>query len=230
MVAVALVVEVPVETGKIPVKWIRKYLSPDELAKITDVIGEVENITSAEIVPMVVKQSTPTGHVFPIMTLLFLLGCFYFQINHHYAWDFGLWIYPMMLTASMLVGYLLSRLTFFQRILTNDADEIFEVNERAELEFYRHIHNKTTGSTGVLLFVSLMERRAVVLADKSIAAVVTKETWDEVLEMILSGIRRGSLAEGLITGIEACEKHLETHFPPGKNKLDEIANQLIIKD
>jgi putative membrane protein len=64
-----------------------------------------------------------------------------------------------------------------------------QVEARALLAFYQSNIQRTIGATGVLIFVSLMERRAVVLADKAIDELVPKDTWRALCDQLIAGIR-----------------------------------------
>ncbi|MCZ7584684.1 MAG: hypothetical protein M5R36_15850, partial [Deltaproteobacteria bacterium] len=72
--------------------------------------------------------------------------------------------------------------------------------------------------------VSLFERRVEVLADEGINAKVEPGTWDEVVRLILDVIRRGSLADGLVAGIERCGDILAAHVPIRAGDTNELSN------
>jgi putative membrane protein len=114
--------------------------------------------------------------------------------------------------------------------MTPDSDLIHQCNLRAELEFWKAGIQKTQGSTGILLFISVVERRAVVLADEAIAKILPPETWQTVIERLLEGARRKDLAEGFSKAIELCGELLAKNFPRASDDKDELANQLIIKE
>jgi putative membrane protein len=122
------------------------------------------------------------------------------------------------------------RIQAVQRWLTTAGDRALQAGMRAEVEFYEHGLQHTAGGTGILLFVSLMERRAVVLADKSISDLLPAETWNEVIELLLSGLRKGDLAAGFVKAIERCGEILARHFPRQGSDNDELRNALVIKE
>ncbi len=69
----------------------------------------------------------------------------------------------------------------------------------------------TRDRTGILLFVSLLEHRVEVIADKGINSVVKQHVWEEVVELIVNGIRSTSLTDGLVAGITRCGELLHEH-------------------
>jgi putative membrane protein len=107
------------------------------------------------------------------------------------------------------------------------ATELAE--EQAFQEFHRFELHRTDARTGVLLFVSLLERRAIVLADEGIHARVGPEPWQATNEAVLAGIRRGSLAAGLLAGIESTGAVLAQHFPPAAGDRNEVPDRIVVR-
>lgn len=104
------------------------------------------------------------------------------------------------------------------------------VDVRAELEFYRHYQNRTQGHTAILLFVSMLEHRAVVLADKAIASKLPPETWDEVVRLMTSELKHKDLTSGMIKAVQKSAQILSQHFPAHPENKNELGNQLVIKE
>ena len=88
--------------------------------------------------------------------------------------------------------------------------------------------HETENRTGVLIFASVAERYAEIVADAGINAKVTPEIWDGAIAVLLAGIKRGDPAAGFIAAIEACGAVLSRHFPPGTLARDELPNRLVV--
>ena len=86
----------------------------------------------------------------------------------------------------------------------------------------------TEARTGALIFVSLAERHAEVVADAGIAAKVDQAAWDGVIAALVGEIRAGRLAEGLVAAIESVGVVLVRHFPPRLGDRDELANDAVL--
>jgi putative membrane protein len=82
---------------------------------------------------------------------------------------------------------------------------------------------------GILLFVSVYERQAVVLADKGINLKVAPETWQQVVDLVVEGIRDGRPAEGLCEAVTRCGQIVSSQFPVRAGDKDELRN-LIVED
>jgi putative membrane protein len=66
---------------------------------------------------------------------------------------------------------------------------------------------------GVLLFVSLGERYAELLADREAHARVGQAAWDAILVDFVAAAKKGRLADAVVAAIAACSVALESHPP-----------------
>ena len=66
---------------------------------------------------------------------------------------------------------------------------------------------------GILIFVSLAERYARIIADEGIAARVPQAQWQAAIDTLIAHIKGGDIASGFVGAIELCGKELATHFP-----------------
>jgi putative membrane protein len=86
---------------------------------------------------------------------------------------------------------------------------------------------RTAGRTGILIYLSLAERRAEIVADTAIAAKVAPEVWGAALAALLSGIKAGQMAEGLAAAVAQVGLVLAEHFPRDRDDKNEIPDGLI---
>lgn len=86
---------------------------------------------------------------------------------------------------------------------------------------------RTHGRTGVLLYLSMREHRAEIVADEAIAAIVPAEVWGEAMADMLAEIKQGRIAEGLAAGVRDVGVVLAEHFPRGDEDLNELPDRLI---
>jgi putative membrane protein len=101
------------------------------------------------------------------------------------------------------------------------------VRAQAVRQFKVGAERRTTGRTGVLIYLSMRERRAEIVADESIAQIVPAEVWGEAMGDMLAEIRRGRIAEGLAVGIRDVGFILAAHFPRGEDDVNELPDRLI---
>ncbi|AFY00885.1 TPM domain-containing protein [Bdellovibrio bacteriovorus] len=212
--------------------WINKYLSEADLARIEAAISKMEEATSGEIVPVIVRRSSAVGHVPLTLTLLLTL----FLVIVEFPFSDWLWVtpwvylWPVIVVAFYALSHVLAKSKWIQKLFVPEKDEVDSVHQRAHLEFYLNRIHRTEGGTGVLIFVSVMEKKAVVLADEGISKKLPKEHWDEILGILGKSLHQGQWAQGFVAAIEACGKDLQTHFPLASAGTNELKNHLIIKD
>ncbi len=212
--------------------WARRALDNDGAERIEAAIADAESSTSGEIVPVLVRRSSTVGHV-PLVSFTLLLLCVYLPDLPAYLAELGgpAWVWLgacWLLAGGLALG--LSRLDGAQRLLTPRIDQIRQVDLRAEVEFYELEMSQTRDRTGILLFVSLMEHRAVVLADHSIAEKLDAEIWQELVDLMIQGVKRGDLAAGMAQAIQRCGELLSPHFPIAADDINELRDHLVVKE
>jgi len=86
---------------------------------------------------------------------------------------------------------------------------------------------RTRGRTAVLIYLSLAEHRAEIVADAAITAKVAPEVWGAAMATLVDEIRAGRPAEGLIGAIGQVGEVLAAHFPRAADDQDELPDRLI---
>lgn len=218
--------------GDVMKNWIHRHLTEEEIKKISHSVAEAEKHTEGEIVPIIVLRSSAVGHVKWILTALLTLTFVVAEsIYIHNHWDnLNLMAPPVAFILFYLSAVYLAKIPWFQRVLTPNEDEIAQVHQRAELEFCRTQIRKTNKRTGILIFVSVMERRVVVLADEGIAAHYHAETWEEVVRLMTDEFKKGQVYAGFEKAIKKCGEILQSKLPATHQNANQLPNNLIIKD
>src|SRR4030095_13059697 len=72
---------------------------------------------------------------------------------------------------------------------------------------------RTSARTGVLIFVSLAERYARIVADEAIAARVAQSQWQEAVDALVDHMRDGRIADGFVVAIGRCGSVARPDFP-----------------
>lgn len=213
-------------------RWLKPYISDAGLANIQKAIEKAELQTAGEIVPVVIRRSTPVGHLPMLIALAIFSGLLVvsFEILAMDFYEYQFFLLPGFALASLILALPLSKITSIQKLLTSPQDQKIAVIERAEIEFARKKMSETKARTGILLLVSMMERRAVVLGDKAIADRLSPETWDEVVHLMTSELKQKDLEKGMIKAIEKCGQILAQNFPPSRENPNELVDKLIIID
>lgn len=208
-----------------PPRWAN--LSVSDIQKIQVALKGAESKTSGEIVPMIVRRSSPVSFHAPMILGWLLIG---WLLAAPALWQQSLWWWVLSLAAGLALSYLLAQLPWVQRWLTRIFIQEDFVMTRARLEFYEFNVHHTAGATGVLIFASMMERQVVVLADSAISQKLPPETWQNVCDHLVAGLKQGEVAEGFLKAIELCGELLSEHFPLQGAGRNELSDHLILKE
>jgi putative membrane protein len=212
--------------------WATGAMGGDGAERIEAAIAAAESRTSGEIVPVLVRRSSTVRHV-PMLGFLLILVCLLLIDlprlletlgGPHWAWLAACWI------GAAAIGIGIGRFDAIQRLLTSRFDQSQQVEMRAEVEFYEQSIGQTRHSTGILLFISLMEHRAVVLADRAIAERLDPGVWQAVVDLMVGGVKRGDLAAGFVEAIGRCGELLAADFPIRADDTNELRNHLVVKE
>jgi putative membrane protein len=95
-------------------------------------------------------------------------------------------------------------------------------------QFLAHGLHLTEQRTGVLIFVSLAEHYAEIIADAAIAKKVEQAVWDDAMSALLAEIRKGQLADGLVAAVGRVGVVLADHFAPRRRDENELSDDLVI--
>ncbi len=78
------------------------------------------------------------------------------------------------------------------------------VQQRAAEAFITEEVFDTKDRTGVLIFLSLLEHCVLVVGDSGINAKVEQAEWADVVQTVVSSVRKGKAADGLVSAIQKC--------------------------
>jgi putative membrane protein len=181
-----------------------------EQERIRQAVQQAERVTTGEIVPMIVPASAlyreagyRTGLILALLALAFLLTIEIYWLS--WGWHAGNagWLL-LAVVASYGLGQWLGRVPMVVRLVTSRERIAHKVALRAEQAFYKHGLQHTKGRTGILILVSMLERRVHILADKGINDHVPAGTWDGLVNGIIAGIRTGHATDAICSAIAEC--------------------------
>jgi putative membrane protein len=207
-----------------------RAMTPEEHARIADAVQAAEAGTSGEIYCVVARASD--SYFFPAAFMV-TLGIVVISLVVAYLLD--LWWYelpPMNLVVAQLIAIACALLVlgFFPALrihLVPLRQRYRHAHDNAMKQFLsRNIH-LTSARTGVLLFVSLAERYAEVVADAGINGRVPQETWDGVVAGLIAHARRGAVADGFVEAIGTVGALLAEHFPVTAGDLNELDDHVV---
>lgn len=208
------------------------FLTEAEQHKISTLVQQMEQQTSGEIVPMVVSasHSYPTAMIcgatvlaLPLSLLLMPVVGGIFWLGSQNVWIF---IALFMVLYGLFYG-LVRRFTWLKRLFLSRSQIEAEVQEAALASFFTEGLYKTKDANGILIFISVLERKVWVLADGGINARMDPGQWQGIIDLITQGIREKKQCEAICNAIAQIGELLQTHFPIQENDINELHNLIV---
>jgi len=203
-----------------------KFFTKDEKERIKKTTIDAESHTAGEIAVVVVDHSSSyveaeiIGGVFLGSLISFIVTIVFFHSS--------IWVY---IPCSFLF-YFPSHM-FFKKYPSLKAAFVGRkrmqkaVKERALRAFYEKGLYRTKDQTGVLFFLSLLERKVWVLADKGIHEKITQPALNSFARMVSKGIREGRSCDALCEAIQEIGGRLAKYYPADAGDIDELTDEVI---
>jgi putative membrane protein len=207
---------------------IESQFGPEAQRRISEAVKRAEALSRGQIVPVVVEKSDPYAEA--IWRGAFLVAAVGTAVALAIPFPLTLGELVVIQLASGGLGALLSAWDPLERLLAGRRTQEQAVQARAMLAFQEHGLGGTSEGTGVLLFASLFEHRAVILGDHGIHERMkdaTKDEWATALAALTAGMKAGDPARGFVEAIALCGARLAEHFPrdpttrPPANELED---------
>jgi len=220
------------------------HVSEADHDRVTSAVAAAEAHTSGEIVTVIAAQSNDYDDValvwasviaFLAMSIVALFPDFYQGLYYRITGGWGHELTPNRWLGTVIaigvlkwIGVWLILLWRPLRLwLTPRAILAARVRARAIDLFKVGAEAKTLGRTGVLLYVSLREHRADIVADEAIAAKVAPEIWGDAMAALIDLVRKGQPGEGMAEAVRQMGVVLTEHFPRGSENPNELPDRLI---
>jgi putative membrane protein len=217
-----------------------KLLTESERDLVAKAIGAAESATSAEVVVCIASRSGRYDRgedlVGVALALLCVAGAWLtFQGAHNESWGLSLNLGLLPILGIFAGGFILgaAAATFFPALslfFSTKAEMHSNVHDRARIAFQELGVRGTRAATGVLIYVSLLERTVSVIGDQAITDEVEQKTWDELRDTVIAGLAKGEPGEGLCKAIEQAGVVLAARMPGSHDDTDELGNHLRIID
>jgi len=185
-------------------------ITPEEYKEIATAIRAAEERTSGQLVGVLARASSSYAH-FPILwasALALLLPWPLIYLTQLSVERIFLAQLATFLLAGLLFSWMPLRL-----LLVPPAVRRSQAHRTALEQFMVRNVGHTTNRNGVLIFVSLAEHYARIVADEGIARQVPHSEWQEAIDALLAEVRQGRVAAGFIAAVEHCGAVLSKHAP-----------------
>jgi putative membrane protein len=194
------------------------HFSEEDHDAVTAAIREAEKRTSGQIVCVLARASSDYAHI-PILWASALALIAPWPMIALTPWSVQR-IFLIQIAVFIVAGLVFSWMPF-RFALVPRAVKRARAHRAALEQFVVRRVAHTRNRTGVLIFVSLAERYARIVADDGIAEKVHGPEWQAAIDALVGHMRAGRIAAGFAAAIERCGAVLAAHAPP-----DGSANEL----
>jgi len=219
-------------------------LSEADHARVSAAIAAAEGSSAGEIVAVVTETSDFYHDVALHWSVLVLIAVLAWAAACpsclRWLWDLavGGWhtepslrqlltFLMILAVAKFTIALMILRYMPLRLALTPGNTKTRRVRRRALTVFKAAAERRTSGRTGILIYLSMGEHRAEIIGDEAITSVTTAETWGEAMADLIAHVKQGRVADGMVAAIADIGAVLAEHFPRSATDKNEIPDKLI---
>ena len=222
----------------------RFSLSEADHDRISAAVRAAEDATDGEIVTVIAPRSDAyhdVGLHYAVAGMLSLLalvaaypGWFTdtaIRLVGGWQHDLPTWTLLCLLLGAQILVFLFLRYSLtsmpLRLALTPDSTKARRVRRQAVTIFRASAEGRTRASTAILLYLSLAEHRAEIVADSAISSAVAPERWGDAMAALIRAVREGRTADGMIEAIAMLGAILAEQRPKTGTNPNELPDRLI---
>ncbi|MBR5867300.1 MAG: TPM domain-containing protein [Spirochaetaceae bacterium] len=222
----------------------RLKLNQDSFDKIKEAVKEAEKNTTGEIALAVTAESARYSVyelmyslIFGLLAFVVMLPCadFFQRVLDKWFWGASSWHMPAFygVTCFGLVALLfwIANLPVVDRLIIPKMIRKQTVFNRALRYFVESGVYATQNRSGILIFVSYMEREVRIIADSGINQKISSDLWNLIAADLAEGLGTNDATGAFVKAIERCGQLLKEHFPLSSETMDnpdELVNGLVV--
>ncbi len=219
-------------------------LGPEDHAKVSAAIAAAEAKSDGEIIAVVTELSDSYHDLAMHWAVLVLFGvlawaaAFPSSLQWWVDLFLGGWRAETSLSELLTFLMVLAALKFtaillvlkympLRLALTPRATKTRRVRRRAIDLFKTGAERRTIGRTGILIYLSMGEHRAEIVADRAILEVTDAEVWGEAMAALIVQVKAGRPGDGIVAAVQGVGEVCARHFPKSESNPNEIPDKLI---
>ncbi|GLI36630.1 hypothetical protein KI811_15365 [Geobacter hydrogenophilus] len=203
-----------------------EFFTPGERERVRAAVAEAEGSTSGEIATMVADASDSyrEAEILGAVLLSGLLSVILAVVIRHVT----IWSYiPLVVLLYFPCWYLFRLVPRLKLPFAGRRRVVEAVRERAVRAFYEKGLYRTREETGILIFISLLERKVWILGDRGINERIDPHFWQHLAVQLARGLRDKQACEALCTVIAGCGTELAKHFPHRADDVNELRDEIL---
>ncbi len=215
----------------------RTFLDDAGRKLVADAVARAEKRTAAEVVCVVATESGRYDRGESIVGLLAaLVGLALADAVWSASHGPGGWAGATPISAQAagaVVGFVVGeivagRVRAVRRLVVSKREMSDEVERGAASAFTRSRVGTTAMRTGVLVYVSLFERRVVVLVDEAVRVAAGHDFAQGLCAEAAAGLARGGRGDVLAGLVDAVADRLASKLPPVERDTDELPDHVVV--
>lgn len=212
-------------------------------SQIESAVAEAESKTACEIVPVVATASgrydraeDVVGLWLAVVVAVCVWWLFPQASSEEGSWGgastaAGIATMVVAMVLAFVVGAsLASNLAWLRRLFVPRIQMREEVSTKARQIFFDQRVHHTVGASGLLVYVSLFERMAVVLGDQQVVEKLGHGALDRFCQQLTGGLLEGDATAALCGTIRSAGGQLAAVLPRETSDIDELQNVLVLLD
>jgi putative membrane protein len=220
-----------------------RHFTDEQRQSINQAVADAESRTLAEIVPVVATssgrydRSEDMAGMWLAIATLFLAWLLFQNVEANAGgWDgpgLSLGIVPivLILVLAFIIGALIAKnVAWVCRLFTPRSEMVAEVNERARQMFFDQRVHHTAAGTGVLIYISLFERMAVILGDDAVIEKLGMPAIEQLCAKLTSALRSNPVSGALRDSIREAGERLSAALPGQIGNINELPDALVTVD
>ncbi|MGL4985931.1 MAG: TPM domain-containing protein [Treponemataceae bacterium] len=220
-------------------------LQPEDFEAIKTTVSNIEKKTTGEIAIALISESD--NYLLHELLFAFLVGVISFVTmvtqTHIIAsfldtilWHFNLWhisaFFGLATLAIMIGVFYLANIPFIDRLIIPSSAMKKSVYTRALRHFIESGVYQTREDSGILIFISYLEKEVRIIADSGVILKVSQAKWNEISQQLAQKIAQGfkekKVASSLVEAVEICGSVLQEYFPAKADNPNELSDGLVI--
>ncbi|MGB6175985.1 MAG: TPM domain-containing protein [Methylocella sp.] len=200
-------------------------LSAEDQHRVGDAIKAAEATTAGEIVCVLARASsgymsyaTAWSALIALIAPWILIALTYFSVEEIFLAQIVIFVLLFLILSESPLG----------RVLVPRRARRAEAHRAAMEQFMIRGMARKQNRAGVLIFVSLAEHYARIVADDGIASKVRQSVWQDAIDALLERAGAGEIVEGFVIAVEKCGRVLAEHFPPESDDKDELPDRIYL--
>lgn len=213
-------------------------LTEAEQQAVAEAVAEAEKCTGGDIATAIIPESDDYGFWELLAAVVFsaivFSACASFAGTLESAltarlWVVEAWMVPVVCGVAAIVAgglfYLVAQVPVIDRFVVPRRVMKDAVRKRSRRHFMESGVYDTRDRTGILIFISLLERRVELIADRGISSVVPHQRWEAIVAELTRGIAAGRSGTSLVTAVESIGAILAEHVTRRDDDENELSDR-----